>query len=115
MPRSDSRACRSLWVIFLATSGELCPAVMPIDDLPDEPDETMLGNLADIARTLLDDGLGSVAFLLSRPGPTPMDDSDRRWARTLTQALPRDLRTWPIHLATRDNVQVFALDDLIAA
>jgi hypothetical protein len=112
---ADGFDFRSLWVIFLATSGELCPTVMPIDDLPDEPDETFLRNLADIARGIQADGLGSVAFLLSRPGPAEMLESDRRWARELARALGDELRTWPVHLATHGRVQVFAPDDLIAA
>lgn len=112
---TDGFGRRTLWMIFLAANGELCPCVVPIEDLPAEPDERLLGNLANIVRSLLEDGLRSVAFLLSRPGPSQMDDTDRGWARELTRALPRDLRRWPIHLATHGHVQVFALDDLIAA
>lgn len=107
---------RTLWMIFLEASGRLCPCVVPIDDVPPAPDALLLRNLAGIARSTIEDcGLDSVAFLLARPGPTEMLETDRRWARELTRALPRALRRWPIHLATHGQVHVFALDDLIAA
>src|SRR3954447_9069183 len=47
-------------------------------------------------------------------GPAGMTDADRRWARALLAGF-RGLTRWPVHLATRDRVQVFAPDDLIAA
>lgn len=106
---------RSLWMIFLADSGELAPAVVPIDDIPVEPDELLLRNLGNVVSELLSDGLASAAFLLSRPGPSRMLDEDRHWARALVRVFGPDLCVWPIHLATTDRVDVFAPDDLIAA
>jgi hypothetical protein len=42
-----------------------------------------------------------------------MTERDRRWARALRAAFA-GLTAWPLHLATPDNVQVFAPDDLLA-
>lgn len=106
-------ARRSLWLLFLEENG--CPAkvIVPIDDIPLCPDRVLIDNLVDIVEHLCgESGVGSVPMLLSRPGSSAMTDSDREWARTLTSALgPR--RRWPIHLATRGHLQVFALDDLL--
>lgn len=106
-------ARRSLWLIFLEEDG--CPArlVIPIDDIPDSPEPVMIDNLVHMVDHLCgDSGVGSVPMLLSRPGSSTMTASDREWARCLTSALG-DRRRWPIHLATRDHLQVFALDDLL--
>lgn len=107
---------RRVWHIFLDRDGRLNPTVVPIDDLPPEPDDTFVGNLAHIMRKVLADSPGdTVAVLLSRPGPAQMTAGDRRWARVLLAAFGPELCPWPVHLATCDRVQVFAPDDLIAA
>jgi hypothetical protein len=105
----------SIWVVFLDADGVVQPVIMPIDDIPPEPDGVAVRNLARVVADVFDDGTGaSVALLLSRPGPAGMTDADRRWARALLDGF-RGLTRWPVHLATRDRVQVFAPDDLIAA
>ena len=108
-------ATSSLWMVFLDDDSRLTPVIVPIEDIPAEPDEQSVGNLAYIIGDLLDDGAAaSVALLLSRPGSRAMTEADRRWARALREALD-ELPMWPVHLATRGNVQVFAPDDLVAA
>jgi hypothetical protein len=116
MMGSGGFARRSLWMIFLAFDGELAPVVVPIEDIPVEPDEQLLRNLGKIVADLLADGhLDSAAFLLSRPGPSHMLDNDRRWARELLHAFGSSLCVWPIHLATKNRIQVIAPDDLVTA
>jgi hypothetical protein len=106
---------RSIWVIFFDPDHRLLAPIMPIDDIPAEPDSAFLGNLATIVGYLIDQGtVASAAFLLSRPGARAMTGADRRWALALRAAMG-DRAGWPIHLATGDSVQVFAPDDLIAA
>lgn len=108
-------ATSSLWMVFLDDDSRLTPVIVPIEDIPAEPDEQFVGNLAYIIGDLLSDSAAaSVALLLSRPGSRAMTEADRRWARALREALD-ELPMWPVHLATRDNVQVFAPDDLVAA
>lgn len=105
---------RSLWLIFLDEDGRPSPVIVPIDDVPEEPDPrdmVLIANLVEKTRT--DMGIHSVPMLLSRPGPTWMVDSDRRWAKALHSALGATQPQWPLHLATTDQVQVFAPDDLV--
>jgi hypothetical protein len=107
-------ARRSLWLTFLEPDGRTQPLVVPIDDLPSEPDDGFLHAVGRIVDGLLADGTAdSVPMLLSRPGYGPMTGADRRWARALIAALGPDRQRWPLHLATTDQVQVFAPDDLL--
>lgn len=102
-------------MVFLDDDSRLTPVIVPIEDIPPEPDDQFVGNLAHVICDLLSDSAAaSVALLLSRPGARAMTDADRRWARALREAL-EDLPMWPVHLATRGHVQVFAPDDLVAA
>ena len=103
-------ATRSVWLLFLSTGGRPEPVIVPIDDLPDLPDERFVHALGDIISGLTESGdVASVAMLLSRPGPGAMTDSDRCWARALVPLASR----WPVHLATTDVVRCFAPDDLL--
>jgi hypothetical protein len=107
---------RSIWLVFLDRADRTLPAVIPIDDIPAEPNERMSRNLASLAYGVIADGeAASVVLLLSRPGPSSMTAQDRRWAQALRSALGGQLGRWPIHLATTDRIQTFAPDDLIAA
>ncbi len=104
---------RSLWLLFIEDDGRPAPVVVPIDDIPAQPDPELCRGLAGVVAGLKDRvGLGSVAALLSRPGDSAMCENDRRWARQLVQ-LSGLSRRWPVHLATADRVQVFAADDLL--
>jgi hypothetical protein len=106
---------RSLWLIFLYEDRQLSPVVMPIDDIPADPDAEMLTNLATIVAGLADDtGIATTALLLSRPGSDHVTASDRAWARSSAVAFGA-LSPWPVHLATHGRVRVFAPDDLIAS
>jgi len=105
----------TLWLVFIDDQDRMQPLVMPIEPLPPEPDGRFVANLTRIVGDLHDTGeLASVAVLLSRPGPPEMAAADRRWARALRDGLA-GLSPWPVHLATRDRLVVFAPDDLIAA
>lgn len=107
---------RSLWHIFLGVNGQQSPVVLPIDDLPLVPDPEIIDKLVFVMRDVLRDQPGhTVATLLSRPGRAQLTDSDRAWARAVVTGYGRELSPWPMHLATRGRVQVFAPDDLIAA
>jgi hypothetical protein len=106
----------SVWLVFLDEDNRVQPVIMPIDDLPPEPDQPFLRNLARVVADLVDQGCASsVALLLSRPGGSAMTESDRRWARSLRAELGNELAVWPVHLATCDSIRVFAPDDLAVA
>ncbi|HEU5265814.1 MAG TPA: hypothetical protein VFU35_03895 [Jatrophihabitans sp.] len=106
----------SLWLVFLDATDRLQPVIVPIDDLPPEPDDAFLRGVCVVVTELIEDGAAaSVAMLLSRPGPAEVTGPDRRWALALRAEL-RDLATaWPMHLATYGRVRVLAPDDLLAA
>ncbi len=107
---------RSIWLVFFDDRSRMQPVVVPIDDLPLEPDPQLIENLVGVVRGLADnDAAATVALLISRDGPAAMTASDRRWARALRAAFDPAIAPWPLHLATRDQVRVFAPDDLIAA
>lgn len=107
---------RLLWFGLVSSDGWMAPQLNQIDDLPRRPNGVRLDNLMGICRELRDDidESGSVAFLLSRPGPAAITDDDRYWARELAAAAARvAVRLEPIHLATDEALRVFAADDLI--
>jgi hypothetical protein len=106
----------SIWLVFLDEDKRLRPLIVPIDDIPTEPDQPFLRGLVRVVGDLVDSGhASSVAVLISRPGGSAMLESDRRWARALRAELGDELAVWPVHLATRDRIQVFAPDDLAVA
>ncbi len=97
---------RSLWLVFLDDDGRPQPVVMPIDDMPLEPEAALTAGLARILGEARH--LGEPVLLLSRPGHAGMTDADRRWGRALAP-----LSRWPVHLYTSSGVRVFAPDDLL--
>lgn len=107
---------RSLWLIFLDEEGRQSDLIVPIDDIPMLPDARDVQAIVDLVTRVREEvGVADVPMLISRPGPSGMTEGDRLWAAALTGAL-RDLHPrWPIHLATRDRLQVFAADDLLGA
>jgi len=105
---------RSVWIIFFDADSRLLAPIMPIEDIPAEPDDAFIATLASIVGELIANGtVTSAALLLSRPGPRAMSGSDRRWAFALRAAF-RDFTNWSVHLASCGHVQVFAPDDLIS-
>jgi len=104
----------ALWLVFIEHDRRVAPVVVPIEDIPDEPDDETLAQVAVfVARAREELGVASVPMLLSRPGSGEMTAADRRWAKALTAAFRDQPRQWPIHLATHQRVQVFAPDDLV--
>ena len=107
---------RLLWIGFVAEDGRMASQLRQVAGLPDAPDGLRLDHLMELCRESLRvvDECGTVALLLSRPGPARMTDEDRRWARELAATAVRvGVRLQPIHLATDDALRVFAADDLI--
>ncbi|MFC7404946.1 hypothetical protein [Georgenia alba] len=105
-----------LWVGFITPDGLMTPPLSQIDGLPVEPDlptlEAMMGAFRELVEEI---GPGAtVALLVSRPGSARMTRSDKAWARGLSHAAARaDVPLQPIHLATDEDLRVFAVDDLL--
>src|ERR1700742_5229944 len=80
VPPAERRR-RSLWLAFLDREGRTLPTVIPIDDMPAEPDTLLCGNLHKILADLASTGpVHSGLLLLSRPGPDTAAPGDHRWA-----------------------------------
>jgi hypothetical protein len=105
----------TIWLVFFDAGSRTQSVIVPVEGIPAEPDVHSVRKLAWVVRDLIDGAeIASVAVLLSRPGPRSMSEADRRWARALRAELG-ELTAWPLHLATREHVQIFAPDDLVAA
>ena len=104
---------RCLYLIFFDADDRMLPLVIPIDDMPPAPDPTIITSLRQVTHDLADSGVRSMAVAIVRPGSRHMSNNDRAWARLLVQIDPA--RRWPVHLATPDEMHVFAVDDLMVA
>ncbi len=74
---------------------------MPVE-LPRHPHGQVLDGLGHVAGSVLEEQApgGSVAMLLSRPGPSAVDACDRAWAQALGSLAATGVSMRPLHLAT---------------
>lgn len=107
---------RSLWLTFIDDEDRMTPVIVPIDDLPRQPDLPRIPLLADTCEHILATSVpgGSVAMLLSRPGRAGVCDTDRRWSRALYAAADDRFPMRPLHLATPAQIVVLSRDDAAA-
>jgi len=96
-------AARSMWIMWLRADGSTLPTLVPIDELPREPDARTTTGLVDLAGTVADehtDGIGHVAFALCRSGQPTCSGNDQAWADGLQRAAGEaGLSSWSLHLA----------------
>ncbi|HEX9031967.1 MAG TPA: hypothetical protein VF834_08990 [Streptosporangiaceae bacterium] len=112
--RQDSRRQRSILLLFLSADGVQLPVVVPIDDVPERPDELLVENLCGVIAQVLDDvaEAGSAVIALVRPGSEIVDECDRRWFRALhASAHVRGAAIRMICLATEAGLRQLTLDD----
>ena len=103
-----------MWLLFLSHDGVLLPTVVPIDDVPERPDPSLVGNLCGVLADVLSEAAprGSAVVALTRPGGDTVDDTDRRWFRALhSAARERGASIRLLCLATQDHVRQLTLDD----
>ena len=107
---------RQLWLNVLGGDRRPTPVLLQIDEVPVVPEPPLLdGLMAVIEELLQDEPDGSVAVLLARPGSASMSQDDRDFAQALTAAARcSGVPLEPLHLATDEEVQAFAPDDLAA-
>lgn len=107
---------RQLWLNVLGGDRRPTPTLLQVDEVPEVPEPPLLDGLMAVIEELLeDDPDGSVAVLLARPGSAPMTHADREFAQALLDAATRTgVPLEPVHLATDEEVRVFAPDDLAA-
>lgn len=111
---------RRLFLAWLRDDGTMVPLLIPVEELPLEPDRVVIGALAELHATVVDsEGIDRMnlhlAMCLERPGPATPTPDDAAWCaaieaivrerdgldcsvhvhdgRTALPLLPR--RTWP--------------------
>lgn len=79
------RLRHSLWLFFLDANDVQLPVIVPIDDVPDDPDPELVRNLCWIIAEVLGENEpdGSVVITLTRPGPAVPDGADQIWRERL--------------------------------
>lgn len=103
----QSRARRSLWLMFLDSDGIQLPVLVPVDDMPEHPapaDARALCHV--IAHVLLDAAPGGSAVIsLTRPGTGVVRGSDQQWNNALHKAAASEgAMIRMVCLATKDGV-----------
>jgi hypothetical protein len=95
----------TLWLLFVDGDDRQAPVVMPVEDMPDLPDElvTALGDVLDgfLPELATAAGPGSVVFVRERLGPSDVLPVDRVWAAALGgMCRSRGIALRGIHLST---------------
>lgn len=103
-----ARRYRTLWLFFLGHDAIQANLVVPIDDIPERPEASVIHNVCYVASESIAQapGLRSVVITLSRPGPLRRTDSDRHLLRALQHGARR--HATPVRmlvLATPDGVR----------
>ncbi|MGY1753832.1 hypothetical protein [Blastococcus sp. SYSU D01042] len=85
---------RTLFLAWLRRDGSMVPLLMPVDDVPLEPDREALGNLVAVHAAVADtedvdpSGL-HLALLVERRGPAGLSADDHAWVSAV-EAILRD-------------------------
>ena len=99
---------RSLWMMWLDDDGLMFPIVMPIDDLPRLPDDSMVAGLLAVHDGVSEEHLGGgghFALALCRPGRPEVTDDDDAWVGVLSEVLDDRLDGgWSLYLAAAGRV-----------
>ena len=102
-----SRRRRSLWLFFVAGTGELLKVAVPIDDIPARPESQFIDNLFTILRGVLtvESDAGSVVLVL-----TGSDPAANEWAAALRAAAEEsDIELRLVCLATPGSLDPLPL------
>ena len=79
-----ARQLRSLVLLFTDGEGRQLPVAVPIDDVPDRPDPSLVNSVCwVIAEALAEHEGGRAVLVLTRPDTGEPTDADRRWGRLL--------------------------------
>lgn len=78
----------ALWVLFLDDERRMLPAVLPVDDLPNEPHQGLVNALLQIVVSVLQQqpAGGSVAFALVRAAGGDRGSQETAWSHALRAA-----------------------------
>jgi hypothetical protein len=103
----ESREWRSLVLFFLDGDARTLPVVVPIDDVPEDPEPAVIENLCWILSQVLGEQApgASVVIMLTRPGAAEPEDADVIWRDRLADAAAgRGVRVRLICLGTPDGI-----------
>jgi hypothetical protein len=98
-----SREWRSLVLFFLDGDSRTLPVVVPIDDVPEDPQPAVIENLCWILSQVLGEQEpgASVVIMLTRPGTPEPESTDLLWRdRLASAAAGRGVRVRLLCLAT---------------
>lgn len=96
---------RSLWLAWMAPDGRMLPVLLPVDDLPEHPDDALTGGLRTVHEGVCDGAPLHLAMALCRPGPAVAGFADVAWAEALrTEVGDRIDGTWSLHLVAGRTV-----------
>jgi hypothetical protein len=86
-----ARRYRTLWLFFLHRDSIQANLVVPIDDLPERPEASVIGNVCYVAAQSIAQApsLLSVIITLGRPGSVRRTDADRHLLRALQHGASR--------------------------
>ncbi len=86
-----ARRYRTLWLFFLHRDGIQANLVVPIDDLPEQPEVRVIDNVCYVAAQSIEQApsLLSVIITLGRPGTVRRTDADRHLLRALQHGASR--------------------------
>ncbi|TPW76048.1 hypothetical protein [Schumannella soli] len=107
-------ACRDqLWLLLLDRADVQLPVLLPIDDLPAEPDDLAAEGFAGVFRMLrAETEARAVVAILERPGAVRLPPEDGAWIRTLHEAARASgLRLRASLLAGASGLRWIAPDD----
>jgi hypothetical protein len=84
-------ARRSLFLAWLRTDGTMVPVLIPVEDVPLEPDRTVLASLVGLHATVAgSEGVElHLAMLLERRGPAGLSPDDHAWCSAI-ESVVRD-------------------------
>jgi hypothetical protein len=99
---------RSLWLGWMDADGLMQPTLLPIDDLPDDPDPGLCELLLPMHQMMVESsGTGRLhlATALTRPGGPAVTDDDAAWAEAVRTGLGERVDgSWSLHLAAAGRV-----------
>ena len=99
--------CRSLWLAWIGANGVMPPILVPVDEVPTDPDPRLLANLLEVHHEVAElvGGGAHLALALTRPGSARPTADDERWADLLRATMTgRIAETWSLHLAAGGEV-----------
>jgi hypothetical protein len=102
---------RQLWLMFVDGDDRQAPVVVPISDLPRNPERRGLGALTAVLAGMREQlgtahGPGSVIFTRERPGQDAVLPLDRAWATALTDVCrTAGVALRGVYLSTSGGVQ----------